>query len=211
MVRIEENSYPLSQVRLANVGGDVLAVGGMASDLLDSVEQVANNQTNWKSNWCLSFHIQWDLESFSWRETTRKLLNPRAFHAVAEVPATLFKCEDVWKLSMSDCNTVSKEFESACYKRNPNMQTITIHRRDCYQFSCVFQLQVIGVVGISVFSLYPWVGVVVIAIGWVFVFISPINCSSSCSSLFEDAAKYDDEKKKTVVIATPEWNRPSAP
>ena len=28
------------QVRLANVGGDVLAVGGMALDLLDSVEQV---------------------------------------------------------------------------------------------------------------------------------------------------------------------------
>ena len=31
------------QVRLANVGGDVLAVGGMALDLLDSVEQVADN------------------------------------------------------------------------------------------------------------------------------------------------------------------------
>ena len=30
------------QVRLANVGGDVLAVGGMALDLLDSVEQVSD-------------------------------------------------------------------------------------------------------------------------------------------------------------------------
>ena len=49
MVRIEENSYPFFQVRLANVGGDVLAVGGMASDLLDSVEQVANNPKIWKS------------------------------------------------------------------------------------------------------------------------------------------------------------------
>ena len=30
------------QVRLANIGGDVLAVGGMALDLLDSVEQVSD-------------------------------------------------------------------------------------------------------------------------------------------------------------------------
>ena len=30
------------QVRLANIGGDVLAIGGMALDLLDSVEQVSD-------------------------------------------------------------------------------------------------------------------------------------------------------------------------
>jgi len=60
-------------VRLAAVNGDVFALGGKALDLLDSVEQ-------------------WIPESCSWKTMSQKLLHPRAFHAVVEVPGTIFKC-----------------------------------------------------------------------------------------------------------------------
>ena len=47
-ISIEEHCIDLigapPQVRLANIGGDVLAIGGMALDPLDTVEQVSDKQ-----------------------------------------------------------------------------------------------------------------------------------------------------------------------
>lgn len=114
-------------------------------------------------------------------------------HAVGKVITALFQRLNCYSRIMKSASHTSRSLKVPATKEIPTyIVGIAI---SCPAFSSFI---VRGVVGISVFSLYPWVGVVVIAIGWVFVFISPIYCSSSCSSLFEDAAKYDDEKKKQL-------------
>ena len=62
-VQTEEDCIHLMfdpQVRLGNVGGDVLAVGGMALELLDSVEQVSEKGFE---------QLKFQKEIFFWRMT----------------------------------------------------------------------------------------------------------------------------------------------